>query len=207
MAAATAAALNRFAIVSNSMYVNACAATFFLFTCLFFADSVSFGRNESVKLNCWLCSKSRTSQRTATRRRRNTAHKPIIISWTQGRRMLPHRTCHEEENPNTTSNLYKLIHFNYVSFVLTNSHPPGQSPSIVHFLVRNGSQFVSTIYFDCNWQWPVDCFSLFIILVSFTALLIAGEPRTSVSFVRERSNEIHGRLKTHSQMPLQRASP
>lgn len=98
--------------------------------------------------------------------RRNTAHKPIIIPRTQGRRMLPHTSRHVEENPNTTSNLYKIIHFNYVPFVLTHSHPPGQSPSIVHFSVRNGSQFVSTIYFDCNWQWLVDCFSLFTILAA-----------------------------------------
>lgn len=67
-------------------------------------------------------------------------------------------------------NLDKIIHLNCNSFVLTSHiHQPGHSPSIVQFLVRNGSQFVLTIYFqfDCNWQWLVDCFSLFIIRVSY----------------------------------------
>lgn len=98
-----------------TLYVNACGDFFFLLACLFFSfDSVSFGRNESVKLNCWLCAKyiGQATRHTQSEMRflcaqvsaiRNTAHKPIIIPRAQGRPMSPHTTCHGKETRNASS--------------------------------------------------------------------------------------------------------
>lgn len=77
-----------------------------------------------------------------------------------------HTTCHKREWSYALNNSHKANSLFITFRPLPLSRQLGGSVSSVHVLSQNGSQFEKTIYFhfDCNWQWPADCFSLFIIL-------------------------------------------
>lgn len=107
-----------------------------------------------------------TARNTIFVRKCETAHHDDSSTNRHEMHRSRHTTCHKREWSYALNNSHKANSLFITFRPLPLSRQLGGSVSSVHVLSRNGSQFEKTIYFhfDCNWQWPADCFSLFIIL-------------------------------------------